>query len=310
MNPTQSNDPANETGPQPSNLAQESSQQPNFKSEVLTIEKMGNISILWLDSPERRNAMGSHLWRDLPIAINHLEKERDIRAIIVAAKGKSFTVGLDLKDASLFQSAAQHSLEQSPLDKPPSQARQALDRRKEIKRLQDSITSVANCKKPTIAMVHGHCIGGGIDLISACDIRISSADAIFSIRETKMSIVADLGTLQRLPRIIGLGHFNELALTGKDINANRAREIGLVNDVYPDFDSAFAYACELANDIAANSPLVVEGTKQVIRASLESTIDEGLEYVANWNAAALISNDLMEAISAFMEKRPPQFEGN
>ena len=120
--------------------------------------------------------------------------------------------------------------------------------------MQASVTSVAECPKPVIAAIHGYCIGGGVDVVSACDIRVASADAVFSVRETKVAIVADLGSLQRLPRIIGKGHVAELALTGKDITAARAKEIGLVNDVAPDADAALAAARQLAAEIAANSP--------------------------------------------------------
>ena len=175
--------------------------------------------------------------------------------------------------------------------------------------MQRSVTSVAACPKPIIAAVHGYCIGGGVDLISACDIRVASTDAVFSVRETRVAIVADLGSLQRLPRIIGKGHVAELALTGKDISAARAKEIGLVNDVLPDADAALAAARELAGEIAANSPLAVQGTKAVLAACEDKSVAEGLDYVATWNAGFLSSDDLVEAMTAFMEKRPPEFRG-
>jgi enoyl-CoA hydratase len=175
--------------------------------------------------------------------------------------------------------------------------------------MQGAINAVADCPKPVIAAVHGYCIGGGVDLISACDVRLAAADARFSVRETKIAIVADLGTLQRLPRVIPKGHAYELALTGKDIDAERARHIGLVNEVLADHDALVASASEMAAEIAANSPLVVEGVKAVMRASEEMSIDQGLDYVGVWNAAFLRSNDLTEAITAFFEKRPPQFTG-
>jgi enoyl-CoA hydratase len=160
-----------------------------------------------------------------------------------------------------------------------------------------------------IAAVHGWCIGGGVDLISACDIRMASADAVFSVRETKIAIVADLGTLQRLPGIVGRGHVNELALSGRDIPAERALQIGLVNDVLPDVDACHKAALALAAEIAANSPLVVQGTKAVLRAGEGRSVAEGLDYVGVWNAAFLRSNDLTEAMTAFLEKREPRFTG-
>jgi enoyl-CoA hydratase len=178
-----------------------------------------------------------------------------------------------------------------------------------VKRLQQAISSVADCPKPVVAAIHGYCIGGGVDLASACDIRLASADAVFSVRETKVAIVADLGSLQRLPMIIGQGHVAELAYTGKDITAARAQEIGLVNDVLPDAEAVVSAAQAMAAEIAANSPLAVQGTKAVLTAGEGRSVAEGLDYVATWNAGFLQSEDLVEAMSAFMEKRPPDFRG-
>jgi len=158
--------------------------------------------------------------------------------------------------------------------------------------------------------VHGWCIGGGVDLIAACDIRLASAEAQFSVREAKVAIVADIGSLQRLPAIIGRGHVAELAFTGKDISADRAAAIGLVNHVSADADAVLADARDLAAEIAANSPLAVQGTKAVLTAGEGRSVAEGLEFVATWNAAFLASDDLNEAMTAFMEKRPATFTGN
>jgi len=192
---------------------------------------------------------------------------------------------------------------------PPSMATRAQSARAGILRLQAAVTSVADCPVPVIAAVHGYCIGGGVDLIAACDIRLASADAQFSVREAKVAIVADLGSLQRLPAIIGLGHVAELAYTGKDIGASRAEAIGLVNRVCPDPDGVLEAAQGLAGEIAGNSPLAVQGTKAVLRASTDRSVAEGLEYVATWNAGFLASDDLAEAMSAFVEKRPATFTG-
>jgi enoyl-CoA hydratase len=148
-----------------------------------------------------------------------------------------------------------------------------------------------------------------MDLVTACDIRLCSSDAVFAIRETRMGLVADVGTLQRLPGIIGSGHVAELALTGADIDATRANEIGLVNRVEPAADSLMASAIDLAQRIADNSPLVLEGVKRVLQANRGRTVEEALDYVAHWNSAYLFSNDLFEATSAFAEKRKPQFRG-
>ena len=162
-----------------------------------------------------------------------------------------------------------------------------------------------------IAVVHGHCLGGGVDLITACDVRLAAADASFGIRETRIGIVADVGTLQRLPRIVSAGQVAELAYTGKDIDAARAEKIGLVNDVYPDFDAAYAAAREMAQEIAANPPLAVRGTKFVLQRNEDLTTEQSLLLNGLYTlATSLQSNDLREAMKAFLEKRPPNFTGS
>jgi len=288
--------------------------------DVLCIERDGHVATLWLDRPEARNAMGPAFWNDLPLAMRELSEDSAVRAIVIAARGPHFSVGLDLKAmAGMLTGGAEVAEGEggavrgggngTAKARPPSMASRAVTARQGVLRMQSSVTSVAQCPKPVIAAIHGYCIGGGVDVVSACDIRVASADAVFSVRETKVAIVADLGSLQRLPRIIGKGHLAELALTGKDITAARAREIGLVNDVAPDAETALAAARQLASEIAANSPLAVQGTKAVLAACEDRSVADGLDYVATWNAGFLGSDDLVEAMTAFMEKRPPEFKG-
>jgi len=277
-----------------------------FESPVLTIEPDGEVATLWLDRPEARNAMGVDLWRDLPRAMAVLAGDAAVRAVVIAGRGPHFSVGLDLKTMGGLLAGGGDT---SDGGSSASSAARARGARTEVLRLQDAITAVARCPKPVIAAVHGYCIGGGVDLIAACDIRLASADAVFSVREAKMAIVADLGSLQRLPAIIGAGHVAELAFTGKDISAERAKEIGLVNDVAADTDGVHKAARSLAAEIAANSPIAVQGTKAVLAANEGRTVAEGLDYVATWNAGMLASEDLVEAVTAFMEKRPPKFTG-
>ncbi len=274
----------------------------SFASDVLAIEVDGHVATLWLDRPEKRNAMGPDFWSDLPRAMDALGSAPDLRVVVVAARGPHFSVGLDLVAMSGLtgDSGATGSR---------SMAARARSGRAEILRLQAAVSAVADCPLPVIAAVHGYCIGGGVDLIAACDIRLASADALFSVREAKVAIVADLGSLQRLPAIIGQGHLAELAFTGKDITAARAEAIGLVNEVHADADAVLAGARALADEIAANSPLAVQGTKAVLVASADRSVAEGLEYVATWNAGSLASDDLVEAMRAFMEKRPANFTG-
>jgi Delta3,5-Delta2,4-dienoyl-CoA isomerase len=273
-----------------------------FSSDVLSLDLAGPVATLWLDREEKRNALGSAFWRDLPLAAAAVAEDPSIRVLVVAAKGPHFTVGLDLKEyGGGFLSGKEHS----------SRATSNQGQYDAIRAMQDAVTSIAELAIPVVAAVHGYCIGGGVDVITACDIRLASADAIFSVRETKVAIVADLGTLQRLPRIVSAGHVAELAFTGKDIDATRAATIGLVNSVHgTGHEEVLAAAYELAHEIAANSPVAVQGTKAVLAANDGRTVDEGLDFVARWNTMYLQSNDLREAMTAFIERRPPIFNGD
>ena len=228
-----------------------------------------------------------------------LQRDTDVRAIVLRADANAFSYGLDLPAA--FR-------EFGPLFAAGS-ASQRTELLALIERLQGTINAVASCPVPTIAAVHGYCLGGGIDLITACDFRLCSADAVFSVRETKIAIVADLGTLQRLPRIVGRGHARELAFTGKDIDADQAVRIGLCNRHLPDRDQLWSEADAVAREIAENPPLTVRGVKRVMDFGEDHGARAGLDYVAAWNSAFLASDDLGEAMSAFMQKRPPEFKG-
>lgn len=276
----------------------------SFSSDVFAIERAGHVATLWLDRPEKRNAMSHEFWRDLPFAMAELGDDPEVRAVVMAARGKSFCVGLDL--TSLGGGGVGVGGE-----KPASVAVANLRQLDVTRSFQAAITSVANCPVPVIAAIHSHCIGGGIDLVTACDIRLASRDTIFSIRETKIGITADVGTLQRLPGIITRGHVAELAYTGKDIDAARAEKIGLVNQVFPDQQSVLEAAYELAGEIAANSPLAVRGTKFMLQQGEDLTTEQSLLLNGLWTMMTnLGSNDLKEAMKAFFEKRPPEYKGN
>ncbi|MFN7951243.1 MAG: crotonase/enoyl-CoA hydratase family protein [bacterium] len=263
----------------------------------LRVQKNGHVTWVFLARPDTRNAMGPDLWEALPKVFGDIDRDDSCRVVVLAAEGKHFTVGLDLKSVgSLVQFEG-------------SQAQQRRALHQEILRLQESVSAIERVRKPVIAAIHGYCIGGGIDVITACDVRVASKDALFSVRETRMAIVADLGTLQRLPGIVGRGHAAELVFTGKDVDAERAREIGLVNHVFADREAALEGAQELADEIASLSPLAVQGSKQVMAATRRNEIAEGLRYVALWNSAFLFSDDLGEALASFMEKRKPDFQG-
>jgi enoyl-CoA hydratase len=261
-------------------------------------EVAGHVGWLWLNRPEKKNALSPDMWDDLPAAVAELGAGASVRAVVVAARGSAFTVGIDL--AMLMGLGPEGA----------SEAERNLRMYQEVRRLQGTMTAFAACPVPVIAAVHGWCIGAGVDLITACDIRLAAADAVFGIRETRMGLVADVGTLQRLPRIVSPGHVAELAFTGKDIDAVEAQRIGLVNRVHPDVEALHAAAGALAGEIAANSPFVVRGIKAVLAAQEGMSTAAALDHVALWNTSFLRSNDLMEAMAAFVEKRPPDYRGN
>ncbi|NIH80905.1 crotonase/enoyl-CoA hydratase family protein [Amycolatopsis viridis] len=266
----------------------------------LAVERTGALARVTLLGPGKGNAMGPDFWRELPIVFRTLDADPAVRAIVLTGSGRNFSYGLDLP--AMMGGWA-------PLLAGDALAGPRTEFLREIRSLQDSVTAVAECRTPVIAAVSGWCIGGGVDLIAAADVRLASADAKFSVREAKVAIVADLGSLQRLAGIIGEGHLRELALTGKDIDAARAEKIGLVNDVYPDADALLAAAGALAGEIAANPPLVVRGVKDVLSLNTERQVADGLRYVSAWNAAFLPSKDLQEAVQAFVERRTPEFTG-
>jgi enoyl-CoA hydratase len=273
----------------------------SFSSEVLSIERKGAVGTLWLDRPDKRNAMNAPMWTAFPEAIASLTEDGEVRAIVLAGKGKSFCVGLDLM---ALQSGGE-------IGGALSGAEANLKQLEVTRGFQRSITAIAEAPVPVICAIHGHCLGGGVDIATACDIRLAAKDATFSIRETKIGIVADVGTLQRLPNIITAGHVAELAYTGKDIDAARAEKIGLVNDVYDDFDATYEAAFTMAMEIAANAPLAVRGTKFVLSQSEDLTTEQSLLLNGIWTMiTTLNSNDLKEAMGAFMEKRAPTFKGN
>jgi enoyl-CoA hydratase len=236
--------------------------------------------------------------------VEALGDDPEVRAVVVAARGPHFSSGLDLASFGGVLGGGGDGG-----DGAPSQAATRHRTHRQIRAMQAAITAVADCPVPVIAAVHGLCLGGGVDLVTACDIRLASSDATFSVRETRIAIVADLGTLQRLPAIVGPGHAAELVYTGRDTPADRALAVGLVNAVHPDVDALHAAARALAQEIAANPPLAVRGSKAVMTAPDRPVVAEGLERVALWNSAFLPSADLQEALVAFAERRPPRFTG-
>jgi len=266
------------------------------KPAPFKVEIDGHIAWLVLNRPDKRNAMGLDFFPALTEHFRDFDSDPEVRVVVIRAEGKSFTAGLDLMEAGAI------------LTDGSAAGREKL--RRKILELQASMNAIEKCSKPVIAAVHSHCIGGGIDMLSACDIRIATADTVFSIRETRIAIIADLGTLQRLPVIIGDGWFRELALTGRDFTAGEALQMGFITRICKNRETLEAEARGLAAQIAGNAPLTVQGVKDVILYNRDNGVYPGLQYVAQKNCAQLPSDDLMEAVTAFMEKRDPEFKGN
>ena len=272
----------------------------------LEIEQAGDgVSILWLNRPDKLNALHRPLWDDIPSAIAELDADESTRVIVLAGRGKGFCSGIDLVDHA--PALAGGGSLSGRGDTPVARRRALYD---DIRRYQRTASCFEDTDKPVIAAVHGACLGAGVDLVTACDIRLASAEATFSVREARIALVADIGVLQRLPRIVGEGAARDLVLTGRDIDAARAEKIGLVSEVLPDPGSLLARARELASAIAAHSPLATQGAKHVLNAATRSATRESLDYVALWNSAFLHSGDLEEAVRAYIERRPPRFSGS
>ena len=273
----------------------------DFSSEVVSIEKNGGVGTIWLDRPDKYNALNEAFWLAIPEALSALEADEDIRVVLVAGRGKHFCVGIDLVQSGM----ASH---QRPAGE--SEAVANLRQLEGTTRFQDAMSSLAKCPLPVIAVIHGHCLGAGIDMITACDIRIASADSNFSVRETRIGLVADVGTLQRLPKVLNAGHVAELAYSAKDIDAARAEKIGLVNDVYDTAEATYDAGMALANQIAANPPMAVRGTKFMLQQSETLTTEQSLLVNGMFTMmTSLRSNDLQESMLAFAEKRAPKYTG-
>lgn len=269
-----------------------------FTCAAVTVSE--GIAEVALTATGKGQRMGPDYWAQFPLLMEQLDANEAVRVVVLRAGAEHFSYGLDL---------AGMGAELAEFINPDARAELRTRFMQTVKKLQRTHNAVAACRKPVIAAVQGWCIGGGVDLITACDIRLASQDAKFSVREVKLAIVPDVGTLARLPAIIGQGATRELALSGDDFDASRALRLGLVTEVFESPAALLAGARALATRIAKNPPLTVQGIKQVLNFSSEREAALSLDAVALWNAAFFPSEDLQEAIGAFMEKREPVFKG-
>ena len=252
------------------------------------------IARLTMCRPAELNTMNGDFWPEMVRVFRAIEHDATVRCVIIASTGKHFTAGLDLNWAGQGMLASGEAVDLG---------RQREATRRHVKELQESFNVIDNCRVPVIAVCQGGCIGGGVDLVTACDIRIATADAYFTIQEINVAIVADVGTLQRIPHLLPQGLVRELAYTGRKFPAAEAAKHGFVNKVEESHAEALAAADTMAREICAKSPLAIAGIKQVLNYGRDHSVADGLEYVAVWNAAMMQGNDMRDAVKAQMSRQ-------
>ncbi|KAM4824979.1 delta(3,5)-Delta(2,4)-dienoyl-CoA isomerase, mitochondrial-like [Thomomys bottae] len=263
--------------------------------ESLQVTSAGtHILHVQLNRPDKRNAMNRAFWREMVECFNKIARDPNCRAVVVSGAGKMFTAGIDLMDmaSELLQPEGDDA------------ARISWYLRDLIRRYQNTFTVIEKCPKPVIAAIHGGCIGGGVDLITACDIRYCAQDAFFQVKEVDIGLAADVGTLQRLPKVIGNQSLvNELAFTARKMMADEALSSGLVSRVFADKEAMLAAAFELAAEVSSKSPVAVQSTKVNLLYSRDHPVDQALDYVASWNMSMLQTQDIVKSVQAAMEKK-------
>ena len=265
---------------------------------TLRVTLDNHVATVRLNRADKANAMNAAMWQEIRQAFDWVDTTAAVRVAVLQAEGKLFCSGIDL--AMMMQMPAQIADD--------CEGRQREKLRRVILDLQDSLTSLERCRKPVLAAIHGACIGGGVDLVVCADMRYASSDASFAIKEIDIGMVADVGTLQRLPKLVGQGITRELAYTGRKLGAAEAQSIGLVNRVFDSREALYAGVHEIAAQIAAKSPLSIRGSKEMLNYARDHSVADGLNHVATWNAAMLQSDDLMAAMMAGMSKQQPQFK--
>ncbi len=262
--------------------------------KVTIQDKLANVAF---NRPEKANALNMDAWKEMRDIFTQMHEDKSVRAIILSGEGKHFCAGIELETLMNVQSSEEDC---------HAKVREGI--RDMILTLQDCITSIERCKKPVIAAIHKGCIGGGVDIVSACDMRYCTEDAYFTIKEIDLGLVADIGTMQRLPTILNPGRMAEMAYTGRKVFGPEAQKIGLVNEVYSSKEEMIASVTELCKLIASKSPLVVRGIKEALLYKRDHTVKDSLDQIAIYNSAMLISADLMESFQSFMMKKEPEYK--
>ena len=266
--------------------------------DSLLIKIDSNVAEIEINRPDHANAIDEELWFAIGNFFSEIAESKSVRVCIISGVGSNFTSGIDLK-------YLQHLSKE--IENYDCEGRKREFLRNKILKLQAAFSQIERCSKPVIAAIHGGCIGAGVDLISACDIRYSTKEAVFQIKEIDLGITADVGTLQRLPHLIPQGVVRELAFTGRSFSGNEAQSLGLVNNCYGDKKTMMTEVRKIAKQIASKSPLAIRGVKEMLTYSRDHSVASGLNYVATWNSAMLLSSDLEESIMALMKKRTPEY---
>ena len=269
--------------------------------ECFDVEVSDKVAHVKMNRPEKANSMIASFWRELPQIADELSDSGSVRAMVLSGEGKHFCSGMDLEVFANDPAVG-------PTDSSKSfRSRKGERFRTTALHLQDTFTALERARMPVMAAIQGACVGGGIDMVSACDMRYATEDAYFSIAEINIGMTADVGTLQRMPKLVASGIVRELAYTGRRWGATEAQAAGFVNAIYPDQAAMLGAVLDVAAQIAAKSPMAVWGTKQTMHFTRDHGVADSLDYVANWNAAMFDTDDMAEAFAAQMEKRSPDF---
>ena len=269
------------------------------KGGQVTYDRQGHVGTITLNRPEKRNALNPRVWDALDEAIAQAEQDAEARVVLLRGEGKSFCAGLDL--------SPENELFAVVTDAPSATSKVAFYR--EVRRTQGIHTRLERLVKPTIAVIQRHCLGAGLELALCCDIRLCSEGTSFALPEARLAFITDIGGLQRLAKVVGPGHAREISFRAHPFDARKAQAIHLVNEVYPDEETLTAKSLEMAEEIAGNPPLAVQGAKEVFLFDEEVTLEESLEYNAARSAMVVPSEDMKEAVSAYLEKRKGTFKG-